>query len=98
MFKDNKGAEELANGPKNRPITKDIAVKHHHFREVVKLKILLVKRDDTLNQLADIFPKPLARVPLEYPRMNIQGWTAMLSHGNMEPDPYEHMRKVSIGH
>ena len=48
LFEDNKGAEELANIPKNRPRTKHIAVKYHHFREAVKYKILLVKRVDTL--------------------------------------------------
>ena len=58
----------------------------------------MVKRVDTLDQLADIFTKPLARIPLEHLRMRIQGWTAMLSHGNMEPNTNENMRNVSIGH
>ena len=35
LFEDNMGAEELANVPKNRPRTKHIAVKYHHFREAV---------------------------------------------------------------
>ena len=55
LFEDNKGAEELANVPKNRPRTKHIAVKYHHFREAVKVKILMVKRVDITDQLADIF-------------------------------------------
>ncbi len=73
-------------------------MKYHHFRETVNLKILLVKRVDALEQLVDIFTKPLARIPLDHLRMRIQGWTTMLSHGNMEPDTYENMKTVSIGH
>ena len=98
LFEDNKGAEELANVPKNRPRTKHIAVKYHHFREAVRSKTLIVKRVDTLNQLADIFTKPLARIPLEHLRMRIQGWTAMLSHGNIEEEHYKRVRQLSIGH
>jgi hypothetical protein len=39
-------------------------VKYHHFRTAVQQGFLLVKRVDTLEQLADIFTKPLARQPL----------------------------------
>ena len=85
LFEDNKGAEELAKVPKNRPRTKHIAVKYHHFRQAVKDKILLVKRIGTEEQLADIFTKPLARLPLEHLRKQIMGWPAMLSHGTPIP-------------
>ena len=64
LFEDNKGVEELAKVPKNRPRTKHIAVKYYHFREAVKANILLIKRVDTAEQLADIFTKPLARLAL----------------------------------
>ena len=36
LFEDNKGAEELTNVTKNRPRTKHIAVKYHHFHEAVR--------------------------------------------------------------
>ena len=98
LFEDNKDAEKLANIPKNRPRTKHIAVKYHHFREAVKSSILMVKRGDTTDQLADIFTKPLARIPLEYLRNKIMGWTAMLSYGNMDILVYCNTRQVSIGH
>ena len=98
LFEDDKGAEELTYFPKNRPRTKHIAVKYYNFREAVRSKILIVKRVDTLNQLADIFTKPLARIPLERLRMRIQGWTAMLSHRNIEEDLYKILRLISIGH
>ena len=89
LFEDNKGADELAKVPKNRPRTKHIAVKYHHFRTAVQQGYLLVKRVDTLEQLADIFTKPLARQPLEYLRMQIMGWTAMLSHGNSTVEQFQ---------
>ena len=71
LFEDSMDAEELANVPKNRPRTKHIAVKYHHFREAVNNGILKVKRVDTTNQLADIFTKPLAKIPLQYLRLRI---------------------------
>ena len=92
------GAEELAKIPKNRPRTKHIAVKYHHFREAVKSGILMVVRVDTTNQLADIFTKPLARVPLEHLRLRIMGWTAMLSHGHLDADTFQAIVQASIGH
>ena len=36
IFEDNTACEELAKVPKNRPRTKHIAVKYHHFREHVR--------------------------------------------------------------
>ena len=98
LFEDNKDAEKLANIPKNRPRTKHIAVKYHHFREVIKSKILMVERVDTIDQLAGIFTKPLATISLEYLRNKIMSWTVMLSHGNMDILVYINTRKISIGH
>ena len=98
LFEDNMGAEELAKIPKNRPRTKHIAVKYHHFREAVRNGILKVVRVDTTNQLADIFTKPLARLPLEHLRLRIMGWTAMLSHGHLNEEMFHAVREASIGH
>ena len=47
------------------PRTKHIVVKYYHFSKVVKSEILLVKRLDTANQLADILIKSRARTSLE---------------------------------
>ena len=58
----------------------------------------MVKRVDTTDQLADIFTKPLAKIPLHYLRKKIMGWLAKLSHGNMEPATYENMENVFICH
>ena len=78
VFEDNKGAKELAICPKNRPRTKHIAVKYHHFREHVKNNIIFVEYTPTNEQLADIMTKPLPLKTLEYLRQNIMGWTARL--------------------
>ena len=98
LFEDNKGAEELAKVPKNRPRTKHIATKYHHFREHVKSGILLVKRVETTEQLADIFTKALARQPLEYLRKQIIRWTAILSHGHENEETFYKMTKTFLDH
>ena len=59
VFEDNKGAEELAKVHKSRPRTKKIAVTYHHFRQVVKDKVLHITRISTKDQKADIFTKAL---------------------------------------
>ena len=66
VFEDNQSAKELAICPKNRPRTKHIAVKYHHFREHVAKGIIHVKHTPTTEQLADIFTKPLTLNVFEY--------------------------------
>ena len=73
LFEDKIGAEELTKVPKNRPRTKYIAVKYHHFREAVRKGHLKVTRVVTTEQLPDIFTKVLAKKPLEYLRGKIMG-------------------------
>ena len=90
-------AEELAKVPKNRPRTKHIATKYHHFREHVRTGTLLVKRVETTEQLADIFTKALAKKPLEYLRKQIMGWTAILSHRQESDQTFTNMTKTFLG-
>ena len=78
VFEDNQGAKELALCPKNRPRTKHIAVKYHHFREHVNKGIIHVKYTPTTEKLADIMTKPLPLNTLEYLRKNIMGWITQL--------------------
>ena len=59
LFEDNTGALELANTPKMRPRTRHINFKYHHFREYVRRKMIKIQSVRTLEQLADIFTKPL---------------------------------------
>ena len=49
-------------------MTKNIAVKYHHFRQWVKKWILIIKRVDTNEQQADIFTKTLVLKVHEYIR------------------------------
>ena len=76
VFEDNSGAVELANVPKMRPRTKHINLVYHHFRSRVKTHSnpsgdVTVEHIDTLDQLADIFTKPLAAPLFEKLRTRI---------------------------
>ena len=62
-----------------RPCTKHIAVKYHHFRKVVKDKILTIKRIDTKCQKVDIFTKQLPLQSFETLRASIMGWMWFLT-------------------
>ena len=74
VYEDNRGALELARGPKFRPRTKNIETKCHHFRnDVAKCQIKMLPTD-TKNQKADIFTKPLPKPQFEKMRQLIIGW------------------------
>ena len=60
-FDDNSGALELAKSPKLTPRTKHINLTYHHFREAVRLRIIQLFSISTVNQLPDIYTKPLPR-------------------------------------
>ena len=60
-FEDNSGALELAKSPKLTPRTKHINITYHHFREAVRLRIIQLFPISTVNQLEDIYTKPLPR-------------------------------------
>ena len=72
-------------------------MKYHHFREAVQKGHLKVTRVVTIEQLADIFTKALAKKPLEYLRGKIMGWPAMLSTGSMKEATFQTYRKAIIG-
>jgi hypothetical protein len=73
-FEDNNGALEMANTPKMRPRTKHMNIKYHHFREAVCLKKVTIKSIGTLDQIADIFTKPLGLELFVKFRKLIMGW------------------------
>ena len=74
-FEDNNGALELARAPKYRPRTKHIALKYHHFRNVVKEGRVEILPIDTKQQIADIFTKSISDVVLfKYLRHKLLGW------------------------
>ena len=75
LFVDNNGALELAKAPKYRPRTKHIALKYHHFRNVVKEGKVEILPIDTKQQIADIFTKCISDVVLfRYSRHKLLGW------------------------
>ena len=79
VFEDNIGAEELPRTEKYRPRTKHIAIKSHHFRDHIRIGNITIQRIDTLNQLADIFTKPLNKQSFTKLRNRIQGWLSCLN-------------------
>jgi hypothetical protein len=74
VFEDNSGALEMARTPKMRPRTKHMNLKYHHFREAVQSGDVTIHAIHTLDQLADIFTKPLAVDLFTKLRISIMGW------------------------
>lgn len=89
VFEDNIGAEELARTEKYRPRTKHIAIKYHHFRDHVRNGNILIQRIDTLNQLADIFTKPLNKQSFTKLRSRIQGWLSCFNKVRLQKLDHE---------
>jgi hypothetical protein len=73
-FEDNSGALKMARTPKMRPRTKHLNIKYHHFREAVEQGLVTIHAVRTMDQLADIFTKPLPLEMLKGLRKKIMGW------------------------
>jgi hypothetical protein len=73
-FEDNNGALEMAQTPKMRPRTKHLNIKYHHFREAVRMGKVSIRSVKTLDQIADIFTKPLGFDLFVKFRKLIMGW------------------------
>ena len=67
-FVDNQICIAVAESNKFSPITKNIAIKYHHFRRFVQKKIIRTCYIDTREQTADIFTKPLGEALFIYLR------------------------------
>jgi hypothetical protein len=72
-FEDNSGALELAKAPKRRPRTKHINLVFHHFRDYVRRGLIVIYPVGTLEQLADIFTKPLSSAFFKKHKKKITG-------------------------
>ena len=72
---DNTGCETLANLEPGRttPRSRFYDVKLHWFRSMLS-KFIIVIRCATVDQMADIYTKPLTREPFERIRMRLCGW------------------------
>ena len=57
-----------------RPLTKHINLVYHHFREYVRKRIIQLFPISTVDQLADIYTKPLAKNLFIKFRKQIMGW------------------------
>ena len=58
---DNTSAISLTKNPIQHSRTKQIEIRHHFIRDHVQKGDIVLESIDTLNQLADIFTKPLDR-------------------------------------
>jgi len=75
VYEDNAGCIVLANDPEqNRPRTKHIGIKYHHFRDQVQNGTLKVVKVATALNWADIFTKPLVPIKFEALRKRLMGW------------------------
>ena len=59
IFEDNSGTLKIARTSKLQPRTKHINHVYHHFRELVRNGTTQVFSIESVNQIADIFTKPL---------------------------------------
>jgi hypothetical protein len=64
-FEENSGALELSKVWKMRPRTKYINLLFHHFRDYVRHALIVIYPMGTLEQLTDIFTKPLSSALFE---------------------------------
>ena len=75
FYEDNAGCIVLATDPdQNRPRTKHIGIKYHHFRDQVRNGTITVKKVDTKLNWADIFTKPLVAARFISLRQLMMGW------------------------
>ena len=63
---DNTSAISVSKNPVFHSNTKHIPIKYHFLRENVTNQIVQVHYIPTIEQIVDIFTKPLAKTPFEY--------------------------------
>ena len=74
VFEDNSGAIEIAKENKNRPRTKYLNCRLHHFRTYVDNGEISKHKIGTYYQPADILTKPLNEDDFTRHRMRMMGW------------------------
>ena len=74
VWEDNQSCIKVAESPKFTPRTKHIALKYHHFRRFVSDGTVAIFPINTLEQIADIFTKPLDGTQFAYLRKKLCGW------------------------
>ena len=74
---DNTSAISVSKNPLFHSKTKHIPIEYHFLREQVTNQIVQLHYIPTIEQIADIFTKPLAKTPFEYLRHKLG---VILSH------------------
>ncbi len=80
LFEDNAGAYELVKDPKLWPRTKHIALKYHHFQELISSGTIRINLVGTEDQIADIFTKALEKWCFTHSCKLLCGWWKTYSH------------------
>ena len=74
VFEDNQSCIAVAESKKPPARTKHIAIKYHHFRNLVDNKVIKISYIDTKKQLADILTKPIETNQFFKLRFMLLGW------------------------
>jgi hypothetical protein len=74
VFEDNKSCIEIATNHRNRPRTKHLSVRLHHFRSHILSKSITIQHISTHDQIADLFTKPLPFPQFSKLRDRFMGW------------------------
>ena len=74
VLENNRSTIKVAESPKFTLPTKHVAMKYHHFRQLVSNGTLKINPIDTLEQTADTFTKPLDQTEFDYFRKKLCGW------------------------
>ena len=74
VFEDNQSCIAVAELKKPPARTKHIAIKHHHFRNLVDNKTIRISYIDTKKQLADLLTKPIEDNQFFKLRFMLMGW------------------------
>ena len=73
-FEDNMSCIKLATDHRNRPRTKHLAIRLHHFCSHVINKTISIEHISTKNQTADLFTKPLPKPSFTILSSKVMGW------------------------
>ena len=75
IFEDNNGCISVATSPKMSPRTKHIGVRYHFFKDSIgQDKGIIIKKIDSVDQIADIFTKGLGEDQFQKLRYLLCKW------------------------
>ena len=74
VFEDNQSCIAVAESKKLSARTKHVAIKYHHFENLVNDKVIKISYIDTKKKLADILTKPIDANQFFKLRFMLMGW------------------------